>query len=268
MSRLFLIVFTLAAWACTFDDGSGFATLERASLSARFEPGAREVGPNAVLTDLAYQVSLSKLSLRVEQLSLEERSDAPAEPSFDPEDPPVGFFSCHEGECQTDDGRVVSYEAIEAALADRAVAFVVVAALPIEREIDLLAAPTLSLDRVEPSAELPQATLERAALALRGLSISGSAMGGTLAAPLAFELDVAPLGSLSQTLDFVIDRDAPETLALSADVRLDGTLFDGIDFAALAGAQTVLLSDLGDPAVMQVARAALASQFSVLVAGN
>jgi hypothetical protein len=262
------MVLTLAASACTFDDGSGFATLERASLAARFEPGAREVAPNAVLTDLAYQVALSKLTLRVEQLSLEGRSDTPAEPSFDPEDPPVGFFLCHDGHCRTEDGRVVSYEAIEAALADRAAAFAVVAALPIEQEIDVLAAPTLALDRVEPSAELPQATLGRAALALRGLSISGSVTGGTLAAPLAFELDVAPLGSSSQTLDFVIDRDAPETLALSADVELDGTLFDGIDFATLAGAQPLLLSDLDDPAVIQVAHAALASSFSVVIAGN
>jgi len=262
------MILMFAASGCTFDDGTGFATLERASLAARFEPGAREVAPNAVLTDLAYQVSLSKLALRVAELRLEERSDTPADPSFDPEDPPVGFFLCHDGQCATDDGRVVSYEAVEAELAGRTASFETVAALPIEQDVDLLAGSLLTLDRVEPSAELPQATLRRAALALRGLSISGSATGGALAAPLAFELDVAPLGSLSQTLDFPIDRDAPEALGVSAEVGLDGTLFDGIDFASLAGAQPLLLSDLDDPVVVQVARAVLAGSFSVVVAEN
>jgi len=233
MSRLLVIVLTLAASACTFDDGTGFATLESASLSARFEPGAREAGTNTVLTDLAYQVSLSKFVLRVERLRLEERLDAPVNGSLDPEQ-----------------------------------SFETVAELPIEQEIDLLADPLLPLDRVEPSRELPHTTLARAALALSALSIAGTAAGGTLSAPLSFELEVSALGSLSQGLDFGVDRDAPEALALSAELTTDGKLFDGIDFASLAGARPLRLSDPNDAAVIAVAQEVLASSFSVVLAGK
>jgi hypothetical protein len=59
--------------ACAFDAGQGFATLEDGEISAVLEITAgRRVAPDTLRTDMGYEVKVTRLSVRVRDIELQE----------------------------------------------------------------------------------------------------------------------------------------------------------------------------------------------------
>src|SRR5688572_4227131 len=146
--RLVLLL-GIGTLACTFEDGHGFSTVDRASLEARLEPGvARDLGNHTVLTDVGYQVHLDSATLEVDEVALEELvgGGASGGTSFDPANPPPGYSLCHGGHCHADDGRLVEYAEIEAELAGGGARFSPVVTLPVDRGLDWLDGDAIALD--------------------------------------------------------------------------------------------------------------------------
>jgi hypothetical protein len=238
---------------CTFEDGEGFATLESATFSARFEPGpARDAGEGAILTSLGYRVVLSELSLEagvIELLALQGASDPGA--AFDPADPPPGYSLCHGGHCHADDGRLVDYADIEAELAGGAARFEPLVTLPVARRVDVLARPSLALDQVLPSRELPQANVSKLSLEVGALEIAGEVSGGALGAATASLVVSLDAGAVIGTgFPLVIDRDEPGAFSLSTALELDATLLDGVELATGVVDSRIAITDPEAPAAI------------------
>jgi len=182
---------------CTLDDGTGFATLEDSALRARFEPTASgNLGGGRVLTDLGYEVLVTQASLGVDSVDLEQTNPTAAE--------------------------TPSFEPV--------------VSMPVGKPLDLLSAERVSLNRFEPSKELPQATLSRLALLGPRLTLSGEVAkgpptGGFGAATAPLHVDLALPQALEAEIALVIDRDEPGVFSVSVDWRATEALFAGIDFA-------------------------------------
>jgi hypothetical protein len=273
MKSTFTTVAAIAALAgCTFEDGKGFATLDSASLSARFEPGAaRDLGNGIVLTSQGYRVALTRASLGVEALALNElREGSAPNGTFDPAHPPPGYSLCHGGHCHADDGRLVDYADIEAELAGGGARFEPVARVPASRAFDFLAGQTAVLDAVEPSRELPQARITQLSLSIERLELEGSVTGGPeggglgqSSAALVVEL---PIGSsIDAGMSLAIDRDEPGAFSLRAALAIDGTLFDDIDFAPLQNASRIEIVDLESEPAVALASSLLKSQITITI---
>lgn len=228
---------------CTFQPGTGFVTLSSAQLDAAFVPGeARDLGDDAVLTDMAYTVALERFALTLERVDLQELQGATGGESFDPAAPPEGYTLCHGGHCHAEDGSLVSYAEIEAELAGGQAFWVTIAELPIEATVDMLTGELLTLDRVLPSTELPMADLGRLTLGLSALSIEAEVTAsGVEPIGLLAELDLDE--AFTADLDLPIDRDQSPTLSLAFTLEPGGDLFDELDFAALAVDGEVALDD-------------------------
>jgi hypothetical protein len=273
MKRFITPITAIVALAgCALEDGQGFATLESASLSARFEPGpARDLGNHVVLTRQGYQVALTSAVLGVDALTLDElREGSASRGSFDPAHPPQGYSLCHGGHCHADDGRLVDYAEIEAELARGGARFEPVARLPAARGFDLLAGQTAVLDVVEPSRELPQARITQLSLRVDRLELEGSVTGGPAggglgqsSAALVVEL---PIGSsIDAGMSLAIDRDEPGAFSIGAALTIDGTLFDGIDFASLQNASRIEIVDLESEPAVALASSLLKSEITITI---
>jgi hypothetical protein len=217
--------------ACTFEEGTGFATVRAAELRVSFEPGARSLD-GEVLTNDGYRVRIDSFSAELESFELDQLTRTGGA-SFDPANPPPGYSLCHGGHCHADDGRLVDYAEIEAELAGGGASLSAVVAFPIGTTADLLTGERVELDAVEPSRELPRANLRKAALSVTRVELTGSVSDGPA------DLDEAPL-SLSVSgarpsgpVELEITRDGPAELRFSALLGIDGTLFDDIDWAGL-----------------------------------
>ena len=230
----------VAAHGCALEPGEGFARLEPGTLRAAFEIGpARALAENRLLTDEGYRVELARCRLTVrdfELQSLDARSGG-GDASFDPADPPDGYSLCHGGHCHAADGSLVSYDEVQARLAGGNAVWKPVARVTLGAELDLLAPSARALARWEPATDLPEVSIARAVLRLEELQCEGRVEGDAL--PAARTLEVAlPLSAanLHVSLDQPISRDGPASLAPAVRLRIDGTLFDRIDFAARASA--------------------------------
>ncbi len=255
MKRLLIAVLALGSAACTFDAGHGFATLEAATVSARLEPGpARDLGDRTVLTDLGYWVAIDTASWELAQARLLATSGKSGGGSFDPANPPAGYSLCHGGHCHADDGRLVSYADIEAELAGGSVVLSPVVTLPLGEPLDLYAKDAAALPRFEPSRELPEAQITQAEARFDRFAlvatVSKGPSGAELAAPVPFSAEL-PAVDLSHSFAYSIDRHAPAHLRLALGVTLDGTLFDGIDFAELQSSGKIVLTDSAREALQE-----------------
>jgi hypothetical protein len=262
----------LGLTGCTFEDGQGFATLETASLSARLRPGAaRDPGDHTVLTSQGYRVALTRASLGIESLALNELAGGTGSGgTFDPANPPPGYSLCHGGHCHADDGRLVDYADIEAELAGGGARFEPVVTLPIARAFDLLQGQSAVLEGVTPSRELPQARITQLALRVDRLelegSVSGGPAGGALEQSSATLLVTLPItSSIDGAMSLTIDRDEPGAFSLSAALEVDGTLFDELDFAALQNASRIEIVDLESAAGVALATSLLHSEITASI---
>jgi hypothetical protein len=235
--------------ACTLGPGRGFATLDAVELDARFEPGAARDVDGAVLTDLGYLVELDSFELEIDRFELQTLADSGESLRFDEANPPQGYDLCHGGHCHAEDGSLVPYEEIEAELAGGVAAFSTLATLPVERVVDLREGEGLRLSRVEPSRELPEGHVRRAALHFTRVTLSGRVSEGGLETPLPLTVSLNVDARTTGALDLPIDRDAPGRFLLQAELAFDGTLLDGIDFV-----NTAESVDIDDPDDERAAR--------------
>lgn len=253
-ATLALLGSLFAATSCALEDGGGFARLEPGTLRAAIQIGAaRELAEHSLLTDEGYRVELTRCRLALEDFELQQLDAAGGGESarFDPANPPDGYSLCHGGHCHAADGSLPSYDEVQAQLGGGAASWKPVARVALEYELDLLAPAHKNLVRYEPAPELPESVIGRAELRANELACEGWVEGDALVEPLA--LDVAlPLSAaaLRVPLDQEVSRDGPETLTPEVRLRIDGTLFDGLDFAALANGGRVEL-DGSDPQALE-----------------
>ncbi|MFN7143193.1 MAG: hypothetical protein ACK4YP_05410 [Myxococcota bacterium] len=219
---------------CATGPGAGFGEIATAELSAAFAPGeARDLGGGEVLTQDGYAVRVDRFVLTFDDLALLALSGGASGEAFDPADPPEGYTLCHNGECHREDGAIVPYAEVEAELAGGEATLAPVVTLPVDADADLLTGATFPLD-TSAAALLPAANLSSLQLGVTHLVLEGAVRrqpddGWT--APLG--LDLAVDAALSAPLVLPLDRDHDPVLALDVAVAPDGSLFDGIDFAAL-----------------------------------
>jgi len=207
------------ASACTLEPGDGFATVEAGELEL-----ALVASDQPLTTDRGYRVELRELGVRVEHLLLLERTgpsagDEAVEPSL-----------CHGDHCHTEDGDSVEHE--DSAEPDDAYRPLVEA--HVDRALDLLAGDHVALTDFEPSAELPEGSIDRLELELADLRVRARVEGGELTEPAELELDLPLSAPITKDLSLAIDRDGPRALAPYVVVHLDGSLLDRFELASLA----------------------------------
>jgi hypothetical protein len=257
----------LLACACTFEDGTGFGTLEAASLSVTLQPGAaRDLGNHSVLSDLGYEVKLETARVTLASVELSELSGAGGEAaSFDPAHPPSGYSLCHAGHCHADDGRLVSYEEIQVELAGGNASFAPVASLPVDAPLDLWSTEPRALERVLPSRELPRARLTRLSAGVTELELAGQVSEGPIGAgvgptPLPFNVVLPLATSFEKQIDLEITRDEPGAFSARVAVTASARLVDGVDWSALAAQSP--LTDPEAPLALVLVESLLASNVS------
>jgi hypothetical protein len=257
---------------CTFEDGSGFATIRDARVSAALVPGeARDLGNRTVLTNLAYRVQLDQIELELGDTSLEEvqTQGGGGDVQFDPANPPAGYTFCHSGHCHAEDGSLVSYEDIEVELAGGSEAFAPVVTLQVDGAFDLWAPETRLVRRFAPSRELPRTTLRRCAVGLARLTATGSVSGGPQGAglgdttlPLSVDLPLADQ-AIDRVLSLSIDRDGPGEVSVRVALVVDGTLFDDVEFGAIAVDGAVVIAAPESDAALKLAERMGEAELSV-----
>lgn len=241
--------------ACTAEPGRGFGELGSATLDANFVPGeARDLGGGAVLTNLVYTVIPTAMTLELGTVSLLELQGGGGA-TFDPANPPEGYGLCHGGHCHRDDGALISYADVEAELAGGDATFVAVATLPVDSTVDLLGGAHLEL--TPDSAILPEADISKLTLGVGTFHLEGSVEDGDGGVwPLTVELPLG--GQLGAGLDLPLARDLDPVVHLSLTLEPGGTLFDDLDFAALAADSAVILDDPDTDAALTLSSAWLA----------
>ena len=134
---------------CAFGPGDPFAVLSP-EVDARWTVPDERVRPDGfALLASNYEVRLTRAELTVERAALRSLSaggGASSGGSFDPANPPAGYSLCHGGHCHRDDGALVPYAEVEAAMSGGggSATFVEVVGLPVQRAVDLLSGLTLS----------------------------------------------------------------------------------------------------------------------------
>lgn len=268
-------IVSLAA-GCADGPGHGFATLERVELQLglRVEP-ARTLGERSLLTDQYYELRLDRAELRLSAVSLVARSGpgAAAGPAqFDPANPPPGYTLCHNGHCHHQDGRLVSYEAIEAELAGGGAATTFdIAQLPVDDTIDLWAAPgPLVLSEVTPSRELPMAELSTLRVGVEEVTFSGTIGAGPVGNPLAgrqvpLRIVLPRPGALQAPLNISIDAEGPGAFRLEVEATVGARMFDGVPFVDYLSPEGVVLESGEEEGTASLAAALLALELQTRV---
>lgn len=230
--------------ACTLSPGGGFERLERAELEVALEVGpARDLGDGGVLTDLGYEVKVASAAVGIGQVRLLELQGA-ATAAFDPADPPEGYSSCHGGHCHAEDGSLVPYAVIEAELAGADAELVPVVVLSAERTLDLWSGEVITLGHPG-SPELPRAEISLLEAEITSLSVTATVTGGDLGeGEVPLDLDLALDEVVAGTFSWSVDRRGPPAVALGVRWVVDGTLFDGVDFAVDEDPSALLLDNL------------------------
>lgn len=239
---------------CTLDAGHGFGELASATLDAALVPGdARDLGGGAVLTNLAYTVTPTVMTLELGSVALLELQGAGGA-TFDPADPPEGYGLCHGGHCHRDDGALVDYADIEAELAGDGASFQAVATLPVDTTVDLLAGAHLDLEPESPI--LPKADVSKLTLGVGAFHLEGTAADDVSTWPLTVDLPLS--AALGAGFDLGLDRASDPVIDLAVALEPGGTLFDDLDFATLAADGAVILDEPDAAAALTLSTALLA----------
>ncbi len=211
--------------ACTFEAGSGFATVEDATLTTAFDPSARAREDGRFLALGGYYVAVDTIDLDVGAVTLERRV--------------VG-----------DDG-FPGYEPM--------------VTMPIDGTLDLGASTTTPLTVFDPSPELERGTIARSSVEVRRLRLTGRVTGGSFGTEdLALAVDVALDGSVrSEETAREIGVDTAEDLHVALDVVLDGTVLDGVLFELHETPSGIQITDEDTDAAERIALDVLATPVSV-----
>jgi len=217
---------------CALDPGHGFATVEAASLEGRFEPGPARGLDGGFLTDEGYAVTLDLLTLDVESIGFDELRTAGGGEAFDPAHPPPGYTLCHGGHCHAEDGRLVPYAEVEAELSGGG-GFARVVTLGAAAVFDLLDSAKRPLSDAVPSNELPRTSLRRIVVRARTVEVRGAVESEVLTPPRELDLTLAGAFEVASPFELAIGDEGLGAIELDVTLELDGTLFDGVDFADL-----------------------------------
>ncbi|MCY1045761.1 hypothetical protein OV208_30890 [Corallococcus sp. bb12-1] len=227
---------------CALDAGEGFAVLEP-SVQAAYTPLPRRDagdGYQALASDFQLRIDSGAVSLG--SIDLLASSGGGGATTFDPSSPPPGYSLCHNGHCHSDDGALVDYEDIEAELGGGGSTTTTVANLPVDSELDLLAAPTVGLT-CKPDCELTRTTVSSGRWSITGLRMTGSVRDGRVPARFAgvrtFRFTVPtpgaeaePVAVLNGEMDVPSDRENAPRVALGLKLALTPELFDAVDWSA------------------------------------
>ena len=98
---------------------------------------------------------------------------------------------------------------------------------------DLLAPAKRPLGEGTPSSELPRTSLRRVVVGIERFELRGVVSNDDLS-PRDVHVALAGGLNLDSPFDLVIDEEGLGAIALDTTLALDATLFDGVDFGALA----------------------------------
>lgn len=229
---------------CTFGPGQGFGEVTGGTLTAALVPGeARDLGDHTVLTDQGWVVRVDTFTLTLDAVRVQELQGGSGE-AFDPANPPPGYGTCHGGHCHADDGSLVSYEDIQAELAGDGAAWVALVTLPVAAEADLVAGADYALVPEDPG-PLARGEATRLEVGATAVHLAGRATLDDL--DLALMVDLPLPAPFAAGVELPFDRGHDPVVTLDVALVVDGTLFDELDFAALASHGAVTLADPADP---------------------
>ncbi len=242
------------AGGCALQPGGWFAALEP-SLTASFVTArGRDAGEGWQKLDTSHQARITRAVVELapivlEKLTTEARGTGER---LDPAHPPPGYTLCHNGHCHHVDGRLVSYEDIEAELAGggevgRSEPVVALRSDP----LDVLAGTQVDLS-CEPVCGLPRGAIHRAQVAIRRVVLEGAVRDPrptpSFSGEVAFRWDSGasaeePLRAVSLPLSLDVPDDAFATFALAFELQASAPLLDGVDWAALIRSHPII--DIG-----------------------
>lgn len=249
------LALALALPGCTLDRGRGFATLEEANLEVSLE-GLGEAGENELSTDRGYAIVVERAALAITHLDLQELASAATNAEGDAHEHDEADHEHDEADHEDDEA---DHEDDELA-AEKA--FSTLVTLGFDSALSMRAYGATAADRYDPSRELARSSPERVLVVLAHLEFEGTVSGGDLADESAKLVVDLPLDTeLAASFEPVeIDQDGPESLRLSSTVVVPGSLFDGIDFSALAAGGGVVIDDPEAPAALELVTALAASE--------
>jgi hypothetical protein len=251
----------LSSPACTLFPGSPWGEVE-ASLVVVFDPPASRLTEEGRLkTSSDYELVLERLAVQVDALEVEVAAAQTGPTTFDPSRPPPRYSLCHNGHCHHDDGRLVDYADIERELGGggNAGAVLVIGASegpPLEladdkggQAVPLLPCPEgCLLERGEivqvrallSALEVSVRAFDRRQGEARRLPEEGTVYGATL----------AQLVPVIARVSLPLDGSEPPLLELKGALLLPPTLFDGVDFEALAPTDDALIEKLREDSAL------------------
>jgi hypothetical protein len=237
----------LALAGCALDRGQGFARLDAANLEVSLEAEG-DSGEAALVTDRGYAIALDRATLRVRRWELQELAGERV--SAEEDDHDHGEDDHDHGEAEHEDEQPAAAQP-----------FATLVTLGFDSALSLTAHQAVAADRYDASRELPRSSPERVLVVLERFEVEGTVSGADLGDEAAALVVDLPLDTeLAASFEPVaIDQDGPESVHLATEVSVPGTLFDGIDFAALSSQGSVLVDDPDSPAALELATALAAS---------
>ncbi len=260
----------LHLFACTFQPGGAFATLDGATFEAALEPGAaRDLSTGDALiflTDLAYEVTVERADVGVESvdiLTLQASGGA-----FDPANPPDGFTLCHGGHCHDEGGALWSYAEVEAFMATGGGGFSTVVGMPVDASLDLVHPEARAV--APDTSDLPMGPLDRLEVGWTTFVLEGTAVGGALVGPTPVRVEVALPDAVGVDLGYDVGRTGPEALTLAARLAVPGTLFDGVDLATLVvdGAVDLTATDAAQGVIDHLLESVVTAELTDVATGT
>ena len=217
--------------ACALSEGEPWGELEVA-LQVQFAPPADRLHDGLLGTARDYRVQIDELAVTVGTVALSSGEDAIA---FDPADPPPGYTLCHNGHCHTTDGELVAYEDIgESGGGGETLVSLSGQVVVVDDLSDVL------LSGCDGPCQVLAPARVNAMSASVGLRVTGRAFDSRPeprlpADGVAFDF-VLPTRDLLVPMHARFGPDQRLGLAVDAVVSVPASLFDDVDFAALAGA--------------------------------
>lgn len=206
-------------------------------------PGeARDLGDHTVLTNQGWAVRVDAFTLSLDAVRVQELQGGSGA-SFDPANPPPGYSLCHGGHCHADDGSLVSYEDIQAELAGEEATWTALVTLPVAAEADLVAGAEYALFPEDPG-PLARSEATRLEVGATAVHLSGGATREDV--DLALTVDLPLPAPFAASVELPFDRGYDPVVTLDVGLMVDGTLFDDLDFAALATDGTMAFADPAD----------------------
>ena len=231
-----LAAFSFAA--CAIGDGDPMAAV-RPTLTAEIHFHEEDMNPDGwLILEEGGLLKIEQAVLTVGEVRVLASSSKSSVTAFDPANPPEGYSLCHGGHCHADDGSLVPYAEIEAALlGGDASAISTALTLSAPAPLNLLDEEAVSLTCPEDErgdCALGEVTLQRVELAAARLTVSGQFRADETAVPKAVSLDVAldpeAEGLFAHALSFTASRTGKKTFSLGLSLEISCDVFAEIDW--------------------------------------